>query len=248
LLKSMIMNLEKILFIDVETVPLAEFFDDLPENIQSLWLSKAETIKQRMPDKISENQSNDEIFFNNAGVYSEFSKIICISAGYFYIKNGESFFRLKSFAGDNEKDILTDFAEMLKKFFKSNDNQICGHNIKEFDIPFICRRMLINGIKIPNCINVAGKKPWETNFIDTLELWRFGDYKNYTSLKLLAAVFGIPTPKDDIDGSQVASVYYKEKNLDRIKNYCQKDVLATARLYQRFCSMPMIADKFVEVA
>lgn len=136
--------------------------------------------------------------------------------------------KVKSFAGDDEIQLLNDFAEMMEK---QPQYYLCGHNIKEFDIPFLCRRMLVNGITIPLSMNVAGKKPWETTFIDTLELWRFGDYKNYTSLRLLTAIFGIPTPKDDIDGSMVADVYYNEKNIKRISNYCEKDVVATIRLY-----------------
>jgi DNA polymerase elongation subunit (family B) len=161
-------------------------------------------------------------------------------------RNGESCFRLKSFAQDDERALLHDFATMINKTFTPEHN-ICGHNIKEFDIPFIARRMLINGLELPSALDISGKKPWEVRFLDTLELWRFGDYKNYTSLKLLTAVFGIPTPKDDIDGSQVASVYYEEKNLDRIAIYCEKDVLATAQLFHKFCGLPLIEEKNIEI-
>jgi DNA polymerase elongation subunit (family B) len=142
-------------------------------------------------------------------------------------------FRTKSFAGDDEQKLLNDFAELLAKFCSTKEHTLCGHNIKEFDIPYICRRLLINNIQLPAVLQIAGKKPWEISFIDTLELWKFGDYKNYTSLKLLTAIFGIPTPKDDIDGSQVAEVYYKEKNIERIALYCQKDVVATAQVFLR---------------
>ncbi|MDR1542817.1 MAG: 3'-5' exonuclease [Prevotellaceae bacterium] len=242
------MNLEKILFLDIETAPQTEFLAELPENLQKLWKEKVETLKQRMPDKFPENFSDDENFFKNAGVYSEFSKIICISVGCFYRKsNNEQFFRVKSFAGADEKRLLSDFSAMLRKFMTTKEHLVCGHNIKEFDIPFICRRLLINGLVIPDSINAAGKKPWETSFVDTLELWRFGDYKNYTSLKLLTAVFDIPTPKEDIDGSQVADVFYKEGNIERISVYCQKDVIATARLYQKLNSLPMIDEKKIEI-
>ncbi|MDR0829485.1 MAG: 3'-5' exonuclease [Prevotellaceae bacterium] len=240
------MDLTKILFLDIETVPQTENLSGLSDELQKIWKDKAAVQKQKMPDKFPENLSDDENFFKNAGVYSEFSKIICISVGCFYSKNNETFFRIKSFAGDDEKQLLSDFAAMTNKFMRTAEHQVCGHNIKEFDIPFICRRLLINDLPIPKSINAAGKKPWETSFIDTLELWRFGDYKNYTSLKLLTAVFGIPTPKDDIDGSQVAEVYYKEKNLARISQYCQKDVLATARLYQKLNSIHIVEDNFVE--
>jgi len=241
------MNINNILFIDIETAPQAEFLSELPENLQKLWLEKSEMLKIKMPEKFPQNLSNDEIFMKNAGIYSEFSKIICISVGFFYRKDNEQFFRVKSFADTDEKQLLQDFTVMLNKFMKTNEHCVCGHNIKEFDIPFICRRLLINNLAIPQGINAAGKKPWETSFIDTLELWRFGDYKNYTSLKLLSAVFNIPTPKDDIDGSQVAEVFYKGKNIDRIVQYCQKDVIATARLFQKFNSMKMVEEEFLEI-
>jgi predicted PolB exonuclease-like 3'-5' exonuclease len=239
-------NIEKILFLDIETVPQAEFLSELPENLQELWLEKAETLKLRLPERFPENLSNNEIFMRNAGIYSEFSKIVCISVGCFYGKDNKHFFRVKSFAGEDEKQLLNDFSAMVKKFLITKEHFVCGHNIKEFDIPFICRRLLINDLDIPESINAAGKKPWETSFIDTLELWRFGDYKNYTSLKLLSAVFSIPTPKDDIDGSQVAEVFYKEHNINRIAQYCQKDVIAVARLYQRLFSQKMIKDEALE--
>jgi len=241
------LNINNILFIDVETAPQAEFLSEISENLQKLWLEKTETLKVKMPEKFPQNFSDDEIYFKNAGVYSEFSKIICISVGCFYKKDNEQFFRVKSFAGADEKQLLSDFCALAKKFLTTKEHFVCGHNIKEFDIPFICRRLLINGLEIPQSINAAGKKPWETSFIDTLELWRFGDYKNYTSLKLLSAVFDIPTPKDDIDGSQVAEVFYKEKNLNRIVQYCQKDVVATARLFQKFNSIKMVEDEFLEI-
>ena len=241
-------TLSNILFIDIETAPQVEFLSELPKDLQKIWLEKVVLQRIKMPEKFSENMSDDEIFMKNAGVYSEFSKIICISVGCFYKKDKDMFFRVKSFTGADEKQLLSDFSALVKKFFVTKNNFVCGHNIKEFDIPFICRRLLINGLDIPAGINATGKKPWETTFIDTLELWRFGDYKNYTSLKLLSAVFDIPTQKDDIDGSQVAEVYYKEKNINRIAQYCQKDVIAVARLYQRLYSQKMIEDEFLEFA
>ena len=172
-------------------------------------------------------------------------KVVCISVGFIYFKDKEMYIKVKSFAGDDEIQLLNDFAAMMEK---QPQYYLCGHNIKEFDIPFLCRRMLVNGITIPLSMNVAGKKPWETTFIDTLELWRFGDYKNYTSLRLLTAIFGIPTPKDDIDGSMVADVYYNEKNIKRISNYCEKDVVATIRLYLRMNNHPTIDDAHIEYA
>ncbi len=226
-----ITDLKKILFLDIETVPQVSSLDKLNPELAHLWENKFDTIKNRMPEKYSEGTTAAEAFANSAGIYSEFGKIICISVGFIYFRGMEMHFKTKSFAGHDEKSLLIDFVTMLNKFCVTTEYTICGHNVKEFDIPYICRRMLINGLGLPPIFQISGKKPWEINFIDTLELWRFGDYKNYTPLKLLTAVFGIPTPKDDIDGSQVAEVYYKENNLERISRYCQKDVVATAQVF-----------------
>lgn len=237
--------LEKILFLDIETVPQTESLDNLPPELRLLWEEKFNTIKLRMPEKYETETTAEEGYKKSAGIYSEFAKVVCTSVGFIYFKDKEMHVKVKSFAGDDEIQLLNDFAEMMEK---QPQYYLCGHNIKEFDIPFLCRRMLVNGITIPLSMNVAGKKPWETTFIDTLELWRFGDYKNYTSLRLLTAIFGIPTPKDDIDGSMVADVYYNEKNIKRISNYCEKDVVATIRLYLRMNNHPTIDDAHIEYA
>ncbi len=226
-------DLPKIMFLDIETVPQKADISEIPEDLAHLWEEKYNLIRKRMPEKYTDETSAAEAFANSAGIYSEFGKIVCISVGFIYFKGLEMHFRTKSFAGDNEKTILDDFTQMLTKFCTTKEHTLCGHNIKEFDIPYICRRMLINGISLPSVLQISGKKPWEISFIDTLELWKFGDYKNYTSLKLLTAIFGIPTPKDDIDGSQVAGVYYKEKDIERIAVYCQKDVVATTQVFLR---------------
>lgn len=226
-------DLPKIMFLDIETVPQKADISEIPENLAHLWEEKYNLIRKRMPEKYTDETSAAEAFANSAGIYSEFGKIVCISVGFIYFKGLEMHFRTKSFAGDNEKTILDDFTQLLTKFCTTKEHTLCGHNIKEFDIPYICRRMLINGISLPSVLQISGKKPWEISFIDTLELWKFGDYKNYTSLKLLTAIFGIPTPKDDIDGSQVAGVYYKEKDIERIAVYCQKDVVATTQVFLR---------------
>jgi predicted PolB exonuclease-like 3'-5' exonuclease len=226
-------DLTKIMFLDIETVPQVADFDALPAELAHLWEEKFKLIQKRMPEKYNEQTTAGEAFNQSAGIYSEFGKIVCISVGFIHFKEKEMCFLTKSFADQDEKKILTEFNNLNIKFFNTNSHTFCGHNIKEFDIPYICRRMLINELELPPVLQLTGKKPWENHFIDTLELWKFGDYKNYTSLKLLTAVFGIPTPKDDIDGSQVADVYYREKNLKRIATYCQKDVLATAQVFLR---------------
>ena len=240
------MDLQKILFLDIETVPQTADFSELNPELAHLWEEKFAMIHKRMPEKYSDETTAAEAFNSSAGIYSEFGKIVCISVGYLHFLEKEMHFRTKSFFGDDEVQILSAFSDLITKFCTTDEHTICGHNIKEFDIPYICRRMLINGLKLPAILNISGKKSWEIKFIDTLELWKFGDYKNYTSLKLLTAVFGIPTPKDDIDGSQVASVYYQEKNIERIALYCQKDVVATAQVYLRMNGLELMKPENVQ--
>ncbi len=239
-------DLPKIMFLDIETVPQTSDFKELPENLAHLWEEKFALIQKRMPEKYSDETTAGDAFNNSAGIYSEFGKIVCISVGFIYFQGIEMHFRTKSFAGDNERELLIEFTHLIGKFCTTKEQTLCGHNIKEFDIPYICRRMLINGLTLPAIFQIAGKKPWEISFIDTLELWKFGDYKNYTSLKLLTEVFGIPTPKDDIDGSQVAEVFYKEKDIKRIAIYCQKDVLATAQVFLRMNGFDVIKNDNIE--
>lgn len=222
-------NIQKLLFIDVETVSGKQHFNELNEAMQELWMHKHRFIPQ------AAELSADESYEKHAAIYAEFGKIVCISCG-FLDKNT---LRLKSFYGNNETDILTDFASMLN----IGNYTLCGHNIKEFDIPYLCRRMLINQIPLPDTLNIGGKKPWEVEMVDTLQLWKFGDYKAYTSLKLLTEIFNISTPKDDIDGSMVGKVFWEEKNIERIKTYCQKDVVSVVRLIQRWQNLPLIEDK-----
>jgi uncharacterized protein YprB with RNaseH-like and TPR domain len=220
-------NPENILFIDIETVPNHPDFSSVPDEWRALWCKKADTLRR------SEEETAESLYAR-AGIYAEFGKIICISVGFLSWTDGQQTFRMKSFYGDDEKALLSTFAELLRKHYNRPEQRLCGHNIKEFDIPFIARRMIINGVKLPAMLDIAGKKPWEIPHLDTMELWKFGDYKSYTSLALLAAALGIPTPKDDIDGSQVAHVYYVEKNLPRIVSYCQKDVFTVAQVLRKF--------------
>jgi predicted PolB exonuclease-like 3'-5' exonuclease len=229
---------EDILFLDIETVPTAQSFEDLGPAMKNLWVKKSKQF--RTPD-----QSPDEVYAR-AGIYSEFGKIICISVG--LLKEKPPFIlRLKSFFGDDEKSLLSDFSAMLSRFSKTNKEAIlCAHNGKEFDYPFIARRMIINGLIIPEILDNSGKKPWEVKLLDTMDLWKFGDYKNYTSLELLTTVLGISTPKDDIDGSMVAGVYYGDKDLERIVRYCEKDVLAIAQVLLRFMNLPLISEERIE--
>ncbi|MBS2211633.1 3'-5' exonuclease [Carboxylicivirga mesophila] len=233
-------RVEDIMFLDIETVPQEASFENVTPELQVLWDKKSAYFR-------AEDESAGDVY-GRAGIYAEFGKIVCISVGVISARGGKRIFRVKSFAGDNEKVLLEDFGQMLNGFARDMHKNICGHNAKEFDFPYIARRMLINGVKLPPILDVAGKKPWEVKFMDTMDMWKFGDYKHYTSLNLLTTIFDIPSPKDDIDGSQVAQVFYEERDVERIARYCEKDVLATAQLFLRFKGEELIAEDAVEHA
>ncbi len=237
-------NIYNLIFIDIETVPGYSSFEQLSPAMQELWALKHATLR-------IEGETPAEGYLKRAGVYAEFAKVICISVGFFHFEKDRNrkIFRVKSISGDNEKKLLQDFLQMLSKSFADTDRfHFCGHNIKEFDIPFICRRLFINHLNLPDMFDLSGKRPWELLDVDTMQLWKFGDYKSYTSLKLLAEVLGIPTPKDDIDGKDVCRVYWKEKDLARIAEYCQKDVVTVGRLLLRFKGDPeVLTDDYVVI-
>jgi predicted PolB exonuclease-like 3'-5' exonuclease len=228
------LSIEDILFIDIETAPQKPEFSELADHFKVLWDKKSGFFRD-------ENQNAADVY-DRAGIYAEFGKIICISAGVIIQKNGERYYRVKSFHDPEEKKLLLDFNAMLEKFMSNPGKKLCAHNGQEFDYPYIARRTLINGLRLPKILDVSGAKPWEIKdrLMDTLQMWKFGDYKNYTSLDLLCAVFNIPTPKDDIDGSQVARIYYQEGDIDRIIRYCEKDTLALANLMLRYKGEPII--------
>ena len=243
-------DIAKVLFIDIECVSGKEKFSDLDENMQYLWRLKAKSVLRRYNEELTDEEVS-EAYTEKAGIYAEFGKIICISVGIVIRNKDKSLkLRLKSFASHDEKQLLTDFNRMLAQYYPHPDRMyFCGHNIKEFDIPYMCRRMIINQLPLAATMNIAGKKPWETkHLLDTLELWKFGDYKAYTSLKLLAGVLGFPSPKDDIDGSEVGRVYWSEKDLERIGIYCEKDVLATTQLFLRYRLMPLLEESQISSA
>ncbi len=226
-------NLEHILFLDIETVPQHQYFDDLDDTSKALWEQKSQY--QRKEDLSAEE------FYERAGIWAEFGKIVCISVGYFVLKDNIRNFRVTSFFGEEIK-ILKDFKNLLETHFNKPHHVLCAHNGKEFDFPYIARRMIINKIDIPFKLDLFGKKPWEVPHLDTLELWKFGDYKTYTSLKLMAHVLGIPSPKDDIDGSEVCKVFYEEKDIERIVVYCEKDTVTVAQILLRLRNEDILLD------
>ena len=231
-------KIEDVMFLDIETVPESSSYELLEPSMQRLWDKKSKQFR-------SADQEAQDVY-ERAGIYAEFGKIICISVGLIREKN-PFIFRLKSFFGKDEKSLLIEFSLMISKFFRTNKEALlCAHNGKEFDFPYIARRMIVNGLVIPEILDNAGKKPWEIKLLDTMDLWKFGDYKNYTSLDLLTSILGIPTPKDDIDGSMVADVFYNDDGIQRIMQYCEKDVLAIARVLLRFMNLPGIEEDKIE--
>ncbi|WP_340201317.1 3'-5' exonuclease [Ascidiimonas sp. W6] len=227
------LNFENVLFLDIETVPEYMDFAELDEVRKELWEAKS---KYQRKDEYSA-----EAFYDRAGIWAEFGKIICISVGYFVLKGSVRNFRVTTFHGDEVK-LLKEFKALLETHFNRPAHLLCAHNGKEFDFPYIARRMIIHHITLPTKLNLFGKKPWEIPHLDTMELWKFGDYKHYTSLKLLTNILGIPSPKGDIDGSQVRDVYYNDNDIDRIIEYCERDTIAVAQILLRLKGKPLLED------
>lgn len=226
-------DLEDLLFLDIETVPGAKEFNALDDEKKALWELKSAYQRKDGPTA--------EEFYDRAGIWAEFGKVVCISVGYFVLKGESRRFRITTYHGD-EILLLKQFKQLLEGHFGSAKHKLCAHNGKEFDFPYLARRMLINGIALPTKLDLFGKKPWQVPHLDTMELWKFGDYKHYTSLKLLANVLGIPSPKDDMDGSMVRDVFYEENDLDRIVTYCELDVVTTAQVFLKLRGDALLTD------
>ena len=220
------LKIGNILFLDIETVPAFSAYEELPVTIRALWEKKALYLRKEA--------ETPESLYQRAGIFAEFGRIICISTGMIGIQDDKRVLRLKSFFALDEKELLESFADLVTRLGQKREIDLCAHNGKEFDFPYIARRMLINRVKLPALFDIAGKRPWEIRHLDTLELWKFGDHKHYTSLDLLTTIFNIESPKSDIEGSQVAMVYWKENDLQRIVAYCRRDVIAVAQLMLRY--------------
>ncbi len=235
-------ELSKVLFFDIECVGAAPSFDQLSEEFQHLWRRKAQhLLREAAP---LDDEVVAAMYRDRAAIYAEFGKIVCISVGLIHRdrETGRLNLRIKSFADTDERQVLQDFSELIRQYFSDiSKHYFCGHNIKEFDVPYICRRMVVHQLELPRPFQLRGLKPWETgHLLDTMELWKFGDRKAFTSLRLLTTLLGIPSPKDDIDGSQVGRVFHDEQDVDRIARYCEKDVLATVQLFLRYRYEPLL--------
>jgi len=229
----------KILFLDIETVPAVPDFGQLDERGAKLFADKTRFEQERS------GKTAEEVYGDKGGIFAEFGKIVCIGVGALRREGSGYALRAASFHGEDERDILERFTALLNKSYHTDDHWLCGHNGKEFDFPWIARRCIVHGIKLPRLLDVGGLKPWEVGFLDTMKMWSFGDHKNFTSLALLTHLLGIPTPKDDISGADVARVYYEERDLERIATYCKKDVVATAQLYLRLKGEAMVREEDV---
>lgn len=230
-------EIENLLFLDIETAPIAPQFDQLTSRMQDLWVAKSQKYIRN-----DDSLTPETAFFQKAGIHAEFAQVVCISCGYIrFDAQDQPDITMKSYCYEDEKQVLQDFGSMLDKFTRAKQGRkICAHNGKEFDFPFLGRRYVVRSLPLPYALRVQGMKPWETPFVDTMELWKFGDYKSYTSLDLLAGILDIPSPKDDMDGSQVRAVFWEEKDLPRIQTYCEKDVITTAQVVLRMSRLPLI--------
>ena len=233
-------DLTKILFLDIETVPLTYNWNDLNEISQELWA-------QKMHYKIESRGVTAEEVYAEAGIYAEFGKVVCICVGFIHGEADNYQFKTKSFASTNEVELLTGFTQLCNAHFHSDEHFLCGHNSKEFDFPYIARRCIVNSLPVPQALDISGLKPWQVKHLDTMQLWKFGDYKHYTSLKLLTHVLGIPSPKGDISGADVGRVFWEENDLDRIVRYCHNDVIATTQVFLHLRGVPLIKEENISI-
>ena len=244
-LKSKLMDFQKLaknlLFIDIETVSAESDFNLLSDRMKALWLHKASFLSNPT------NLNDEDFYFDRAGIYAEFGKIIAIGVGFFHWNDDQEIcLKVKSISNDDETQVLRDFKILLEQKYKPTTLTLCAHNGKEFDYPYLCRRMLVNGIDIPKALQITGKKPWEIPHFDTLDMWKFGDRKHYTSLELLAAIFNIPSSKTELSGDQVNETYHHQNDLSKITRYCREDIIVLAQLFLKYQNMDIVKDENVE--
>ena len=232
---------KNLLFIDIETVSAEPELNRLPDRIKALWLHKASYLSN------PNNLSAEEFYFDRAGIYAEFGKIVAIGVGFFHWNDEQEIcLKVKSISNDDEKEVLKEFKALIEKKYKPTSLALCAHNGKEFDYPYLCRRMLVNGIEIPKALQISGRKPWEIPHYDTLDMWKFGDKKHYTSLELLAAIFDISSSKTELSGDQVNNAYHHENDLSKIARYCREDIIVLAQLFLKYQNMETVKDSNVE--
>lgn len=234
-------NFKNTLFIDIETVSGESNFSLLSERMKHFWLRKAKNVAN------SQNLSLEDLYVDKAALFAEFGKIVVIGMGFLYQnKEKELSLKVKTIANKDERALLLEFIEFINGTYKNKELTLVAHNGKEFDFPYLCRRMLVNGLEIPKPLQLQGKKPWEVLHQDTMELWKFGDRKVYISLDLLAELLGIPGSKTNLTGDKVHGVYYHENDLAKIAAYCVEDVVTLAQLYLRYHFLQMVEEKNID--
>jgi predicted PolB exonuclease-like 3'-5' exonuclease len=234
-------ELSKILFLDIETVPQQLQWEQVDPELQRLFLKKTRVEQERS------NRTAAEVYVDRAGIQAEFAKVICIGLGRMCWDKDHWELRVSSFQGDDEKQLLQQFSDLLDRHYNTDEHWLCGHNVREFDLPFLARRCIVNRVRLPRLLDNSGAKPWEIGHLDTMSLWCFGDRKAYTSLELLAYILGVPTPKDDISGADVARLYHIERDIDRIARYCRKDVITTAQVYLRITGGDLVQEHHIKI-
>lgn len=229
-------NILKTLFIDIETVAQKSNFGKLSPSFQNLWTHKANQLNYVQEANVP--YSVEDAYVKNAAFYPEFGRIVCISIGMFIQRNTEVEFVSKSFYADNERGLIKDFLNCYQKYFNHSDRyKLCGHNVIEFIIPFIGRRSLIHGLKLPSKFNLMDRKPWQLDYVrDTLSMWKFGAFKNAVSLETLCTVFDIDT-QDIFPGEDVHRRYWEEQAYDEIMQRSKMQIRAVACLYSHLCGV-----------
>ena len=216
-------QLKNIVFFDIETAGSHESLDALQEDnplLATLWSKRCEYLREKFEE--NKDLTDEELYLNKAALHPEFNRIVCASFGRIAGDVDSTSMIIKSYSGDDESEILDGIDKVLTKFNKMN---LCGHNIKRFDIPVMGKRFLINGKKLPKSLMIYDSKPWELPFIDTSDIWSFGAWQEgFASLELIAASLKVPSPKDDIRGEDVHSVFWESSEHSRIAEYCAKDV------------------------
>lgn len=242
-------------FVDTETIPGYKDFNDMPEELARMYERKfGHELANNDPDKFDNFEDH---YRARAALYPEFGKIVCLVIGVIFVddKDKQEKLKLKTLCGRHEDKLLAEAAPIIDKF-----DSLVGHNSKEFDFPYLCKRFYVHGIQLPQILNIAGKKPWEVSLIDTMELWRFGSFKGSTSLELFAHCLGLPSPKQDMTGADVAKVYYEmfdhmkdgelpfeaeSAAIQKIGKYCQGDVVTLANCYRKLKYQSVIASENV---
>lgn len=221
----------KLLFFDIETVGISNYLSGLRginPGLHKYWSKIADYSRRTI--KGLEDKSDEDLFIERAALVPEYNKIVAVSMGF---KMPDGSIKMMSKYGDDEKEILLGVKDVFDKCDKSGF-ELCGHNIKHFDIPTLGKKYLIHEIPVPTLLPRYDTKPWNMKAVDTKDIWNFGNNRGFSSLELVCIAMGIESPKDDIGGSEVHKTYWAGDGLERIKDYCEKDVKVLIHLMDKF--------------